>query len=546
MTRMTEENPTSTTKNDHPSTSKAEHSHKSLLGSTAVIAIITGISRIFGLVREQVRAVLLGTTIGGDAFSSAFIIPNLLRRLVGEGAMTAAFLPTFTDFIKNKDKKEVWNFAGSFFLLMSFILVIISILGVAFAPLYMRHIFARGYTTTEGKIELTIFLTKVMFPYIFFIGLAALAQAILNAHKHFAIPAATPIALNLAIITTAFSLSDYFENPATAFAIGVIIGGSIQLLMQIPQLIKIGFRLPSPFTMFHGANKKVLKLMVPGIFGAGIYQINVAVSQAIASAQQQGAVSSLQYSSRILELILGIFVVSLATVTLPQLSRFAADGNRKAFARTGLFAIRLVAFVTIPATIGTILLRGPIVDLLFRFKGGVFNAHSSELTQSALLAHITGLFFIGTVRIAVNLFFALKDTKTPVIAASLSMACNIGLCFILPAWFNHAGIALANSIAAAVQLFILTAFILRKLPELEIGSIFPSLIKISVSSALMGIAVHYAAPQILVTNYGKIAEIASLAAMVLGGIIVYLAASTALSSPETSELLDIFKKKQAR
>jgi len=521
---------------------KDTQEHKSLLGSAAVIAIITGISRVFGLIREQARAILLGTTIGGDAFSSAFIIPNLLRRLVGEGAMTAAFLPTFTDYMKNKDKKEVWNFAGSFFLLMSFILVLISVIGVILAPYYMRHIFARGYVDTPGKIELTIFLTKVMFPYIFFIGLAALAQAILNAHKQFAIPAATPIALNLAIIITAFGFSDHFDNPAMAFAIGVIIGGIVQLTMQIPSLIKLGFKLPSPLTLFHKANKKVLYLMLPGVFGAGIYQINVAISQAIASSQQSGAVSSLQYSSRILELILGIFVVSLATVTLPQLSRLAASGKKEEFAKTGLFAIRLVAFVTIPATIGTILLKAPIVNLLFKFKGGVFDAHSSSLTQSALLAHMTGLFFIGAVRIGVNLFFALKDTKTPVIAASISMICNIGLCFILPKWFNHAGIALANSIAAAIQLVLLYFFIRKKLPDLQITSIFSSLVRITTTSLSMGIFVYFSAPYILMQNSGKILEVISLMTVVGMAIVFYFVINRLTSSPESEELIKLLNK----
>ncbi len=525
---------------------KEQSDHKrSLLSSTALIACITGISRIFGLFREQARALLLGTSLAGDAFASAFIIPNLLRRLVGEGAMTAAFVPVFTDYIKGDKKEEIWEFAESFFLLMTAILTGVAITGVLLAPLYMEHVFARGYVGVEGKLELTIFLTKMMFPYIFFIGLAALAQAMLNSHGKFAIPAATPIFLNISIIGCAFGLRDHFETPAMAFALGVLVGGSIQLLMQLPSLIKLGLRFRWPPSLSHRANWKVLRLMIPGIFGAGIYQINVAVSQAVASAQQSGAVSSLQYSSRILELILGIFVVSLATVVLPQLSRHASEGNLDTMADTGLFAIRMMAFVTIPATIGTIMLRGPIVDLLFRFRGGTFNLQSSELTQSALIAHMVGLFFIGGVRVSVNLFFALKDTKTPVIAAAISMIANVILCFVLPIWLAHAGVALANSVAAALQLVLLFIFIRPKIPHLRLSTLIKPMARISLCTAVMAGVCQVTRLRFVPSfEAGKIAMITGVAIVIASSVAVYAIVSWLTASPELTEVLSILRRKK--
>ena len=519
---------------------------RSLLSSTAVIAGITGVSRVFGLFREQARALLLGTSMAGDAFASAFIIPNLLRRLVGEGAMTAAFVPVFTDYLKGEKKEEMWAFAQSFFLLMTAILSGVAILGVILAPLYMEHVFARGYVGVAGKLEMTIFLTKMMFPYIFFIGLAALAQAMLNSHGRFAIPAATPIFLNISIIGCAFAFRDSFETPATAFAVGVLLGGSIQLVMQLPSLYELGLKFKSTLTLSHPANWKVLRLMIPGIFGAGIYQINVAVSQAVASAQQSGAVSSLQYSSRILELILGIFVVSLATVVLPQLSRHASDGNLGTMADTGLFAIRMMAFVTIPATIGTILLRSPIVDLLFRFRGGTFDLHSSELTQAALIAHMVGLFFIGGVRVSVNLFFALKDTKTPVFAAAISMVANVILCFVLPIWLAHAGVALANSVAAALQLVLLFGLIRPKLPHLRLSTLIGPMVRICLCTAAMAAICHVTRTRFIPSfEAGKMAMIGGITIVISCSVAVYTLVSWLLQSPELTEILQMVQRKKS-
>jgi len=494
----------------------------------------------------MVIAALFGSGLAADAFFVAFRIPNLLRRLFAEGSLTISFIPVFTEYLTLRTKKEAFELASVVLTILSTLLAVITLLGILFSPWIVR-VQAFGFGGVGMKYELTVLLTRIMFPYIFFIGLAALVQAMLNSHGSFAVPAATPIFLNLAIIGCAFGLRDRFESPATAFAVGVLVGGSVQLAMQLPALWRLGFRLRWRHGLRHPANWQVLRLMVPGIFGAGIYQINVAVSQAMASAQQAGAVSSLQYSSRILELILGIFVVSLATVVLPQLSRHAAAGEYDAMADTGVYALSMMAFLPVPATVGTILLRGPIVDVLFRFKGGTFDDVSSGLTQAALAAHMLGLFFIGGVRVMVNLFFALKDTRTPVIAAAVSMVANVALCVTLPWWMAHAGIAMANSVAAALQLVLLGILLRPKLPHLAVAAVVGPLGRIGLCSAIMGVVCHGAAERLVpAVEAGKLAHAAGVAGTIAVAVVTYAVASRLTRSPELGELTGLIRKKLGR
>lgn len=518
---------------------------RSLVGSTAVMALVTLVSRIFGLVREQVKAHLLGTTMAGDAFSTAFIIPNLLRRLVGEGAMTAAFIPVFTDELRQKRSDEVWHFAESFFVAMTALLALVAVLGALASPAAVRYGFGVGYAAVPGKVELTVFLTQLMFPYISLVGLAAVAQAVLNTHRRFAVPAATPILLNLATILCAYLFADRFETRATGFAIGVLVGGFLQLAFQLPFLWSLGMRFRSWPNLRHPAIGRVLRLMVPGLFGVGIYQINAAVSQALASQQVAGAVSALQYSSRILELVLGVFVVSLATVALPELSRQAADADQDGMAATSIFALRLVAFVTIPATVGTILLQGPLVDLLFRFRGGSFDAESSALTGAALTAHMLGLTFIGGVRLVVNVFFAMKDTATPVVAAGVAMMANIALCVALPPLVGHAGIAAANSAAALVQLLILAALVRRRLPTLHLTLLAVPLARVGVATAAMGLAVAGISGRLVPAfEAGKLACAGGIAVTLVLASAVFVGVCTLTGATEPRELAAVLRRRR--
>jgi putative peptidoglycan lipid II flippase len=421
--------------------------------SAAVLGGSTFVSRVLGLVREQVRAMVLGTSMGSDAFGIAFMIPNLLRKLVGEGGISSAFVPVFTDVMHHRSETQIWEFTRRFFYFMSFILVLMVLIFVAFTPFFIKNVFAPGFAEEAQKFWLTVSLSRIMFVYIFFVGLAALAQAILNCHEKFFIPSLSPIALNLVVIASALFLRHYFSNPAYAFAVGVVAGGILQLAIQIPSLKKLGLKFKPTFTFRDPEIGRIVRLLVPTLFGVAIYEINIIVSQLIASFLEPGTVSSLQYSSRLLELTLGIFVVSIATVILPRMAKEAASGNLWEMAATFKHSLAIVNFITLPATLGLIMLRKDIVITLFAY--GAFDETSIRLTAWALLFHALGLVFIAGCRVTVPAFYSLKDTKTPVVISCISMIINVLGCLILPTYLGNGGIALSNSLSIAAMFFLL-------------------------------------------------------------------------------------------
>jgi len=278
--------------------------NRKLIRSTFAVAAPTFLSRIFGFLRDVIQAFYLGTSRSGDAFTIAYVIPNLLRRLTGEGAMTAAFVPVFTQLKKEKSKAELWKFANAFFFDLTLVMALLTVLGIVFSPLLVR-IIAFGFKGIQGKWELTTMLTRLMFPYIFLISLAALAMAILNSFHKFFVPAFTPVLFNLSIIGAALLFAPRAKEPAFVFAGGVVLGGVLQLAFQLPWLWKQGMRFKFGLSFSHPAVRKVGKLMVPGIFGFGIYQINFAISRMIASLLEEGSVASLYFASRVQELTLG-------------------------------------------------------------------------------------------------------------------------------------------------------------------------------------------------------------------------------------------------
>src|SRR3989338_3724978 len=248
---------------------------RDILKHSSIVAVITLMSRISGVLRELAKAIFLGTGIGADAFTIAYMIPNLLRRLVAEGAMSAAFIPVLADYLKKDKQKELHDFLSNFFGFISFVVTIITVIGILTAPLYVKYVFAVGFNEVPGKVELTTTLTQIMFIYIFFISIAAFFQGILNAHKVFSIPAATPILLNITVIAFAYSFSRYFSEPSYAFSIGVVCGGMLQVIVQIPWVLKLGLLKKPKISWKHPGVSKAIRLLIPGIFGISVYQINV-------------------------------------------------------------------------------------------------------------------------------------------------------------------------------------------------------------------------------------------------------------------------------
>ncbi|MFH1727796.1 MAG: murein biosynthesis integral membrane protein MurJ [Pseudomonadota bacterium] len=512
------------------------------LKSASILGTSTLASRILGLVREQVRAIFLGTGIASDAFGVAFMIPNLLRKVVGEGAMSAAFIPVFTDFIKKREEEDLWLFAQRFFYFMTFAITILVILFVIFAPILINYVFAPGFSQVSGKAELTILLTRIMFVYILFIGLAALTQAMLNSFEKFFIPSLSPILLNIAVISSVFIFKDLFSNIVFAFATGVVIGGVLQLSIQIPSLKRLGMQFKPTIQFKDPGIKKVLYLLAPSLFGATVYEINIITSQLIASFLEPGSVSSLQFSSRILELTLGIFVVSVSTVILPRLSREAIALKYDEMKQTLDYALRLVLFVTIPATFGLIILRGPIVYTLFGY--GIFNQKSVDLTSFALLFHAMGLVFIASARIIVPAYYSMKDTRTPVKVSAIAMATNILFCLVLAPFLGNGGIALANSISIAITLILLLYFLRSKLESFSIYHTIKKLKLVAISTLLMSIAAIFMVQAINIYDaHSILARIAIMIIMVMVPLSVFITSCYLLKSPELMEFLDIVSKK---
>jgi len=416
------------------------------------MSFMTLLSRIFGYVRDNLQAQILGASRSADAFIIAFRIPNLLRRLVGEGAFTAAFVPTLADYTKEENRKHLWQFAALTFWTMACVLMVLTALGVIFSPALVK-VLASGFSGIEGKWDLTVSLNRLMFPYLLFIGLAALVQGVLNVNGSFAVPAFTPVLLNLSIIAAALGLSPYVQEPAYAFAWGVLVGGALQIGFQIPFVMRMGMRFPFRISFSHPGVRQIGRLMLPGLFGMGITQITLLVDSFFASFLKEGSVAALYYSGRVNELALGSFAISVSTVILPTMSKQAAEGRIDDMRRTLLYGLRVVAFITLPASVGLMLLRGPIIAVLF--EHGRFSPEDTAYTATALLYYSIGLLPFGAVKILAPAFYSQKDTRTPALLAAWTLGAHLILCPTLSHFMKHGGIALADSISATLNMVLL-------------------------------------------------------------------------------------------
>jgi len=494
-----------------------EHNRK-LLRSTLAVSAPTLLSRIFGFVRDMIQAYYMGTGRTMDAFTIAYTIPNLLRRLTGEGAMTAAFIPVFTQRKKETSREELWKFAHYFFFDLSVIMAVITVLGVLLAPVLVKLI-SFGFKDIAGKWDLTITLTRLMFPYIFLISLAALVMAILNSFHKFFVPSFTPVLFNLAIITLAVIFAGRVEEPSYVFAAGVVVGGILQLAFQLPFLWRQGMRFKPMLSFTHPGVRKVGKLMVPGIFGAGLYQINFAISKTIASLLEEGSVSSLYYAARVQELTLGIFSIALSIALLPTFSDQAASQDLDGMKKTLIYSFKLIFFVTFPAMVGLLLLSRPIIEVLF--QRGEFNEQSTAMSASCLFFFALGIPFISGVRIMAPAFYSLKDIKTPVIVAAVVMVLYITFSLVLMNPLRVGGIALALSVASVFNFFVLFYLLQKKIGHIPIKSIGVSAMKSAFSAAGMGVVVWLFAGQFDFERMVFMQKLGIVIASVSVGIVVY-------------------------
>jgi len=515
--------------------------NRRLVKSTFAVAVPTLLSRILGYLRDMIQAFYLGTSGSMDAFTIAYVIPNLLRRLSGEGAMTAAFVPVFTQLKKDKSREELWKFANAFFFDLALIIGILAVLGIAFSP-FLVKIIAYGFKGAQGKRELTIVLTRIMFPYIFLISLAALAMAILNSFHKFFVPALTPVLFNLAIISGAVLFARKSGQPAFVFALGVVVGGVIQLAFQLPFLWRQGMRFKPMLSFSHPAVRKVANLMVPGIFGFGIYQINFALSRIMASSLEEGSVSSLYYASRVEELTLGLFSIALSIALLPTFSDLAAQDDMPGMKKTLVFSFRLIFLVTLPAMVGLLVLNRPIIQVLF--QRGVFSAQSTSMTASCLLFFSFGLPFISGVKILAPSFYSLKDTKTPVIVAFFVMLSYVFLSLVLMKPLRVGGIALALSISSVFNFVVLFYLLEKKIGKIAKEEFLASAMKTSFSAAVMGGVVWFFTNSFEFNRLIFLGQVGVLLSAIILGILIYFLMSLFFNREDLISLKEILSRRR--
>src|SRR3989338_594146 len=514
--------------------------NKRLLKATGIISSGTFLSRIFGFIRDMVIAKIFGAGFATDAFFVAFKIPNLLRRLLGEGALSAAFIPLFTEHFTVKSKEDAWRFASAAFSSLLVILSVITILGIIFMPAIIT-ILAPGFYTEPQKFNLAVYLTRITFPYIFLISLTALSMGILNSLRHFTVPAMSPVLLNLSLIGAAFFICPYLDTPISGLAIGVIIGGVLQLFFHIPPLLKSGLKFTPDFSFSHPGVKKVVLLMAPSVIGLAVTQLNIFVDTLIASLLTEGSISYLYYADRVMQLPLGVFGTAIGTAILPTLSSFAAKKDMEGMKDTMSFGLRFTFFIAIPAMTAQIVLSLPIVSLLF--ERGEFTHQAAINTSQTLIAFSIGLWAYSGIKVIAPAYYSVQDTKTPVRIAVISMIANVVFNLILMAPLKHAGIALATSLSAMLNLGLLVYYLPDSIRRLDWHNIKSSVIKIGLSSAIMGGICWLAiSNQPSVVSHGA-GRLIWFSFTILTGLIAYFGMTILIKCEEMRFLIDAVKSK---
>ena len=448
-----------------------------IVRATGVVGSATLMSRILGLIRDMVISGFFGAGMATDAFFIAFTIPNLLRRLLGEGTLTASFVPVYTDYLTHRPH-EAPRVVHATTTITITLLFVLTILGIALSP-WIIKIQAFGWKDPD-MIKLTVLLTRICFPYLFFIGLVALAMGILNSHRHFFAPAVAPCLLNISIVACVLFLSPKVYPPILTAALGVSLGGLTQLLLQLPFLRAKGITFKITFALRDPALRRIALMMAPMMMGIAAFQFNQVVNRFLASFLPQGSVSYLYYADRIFELPLGLFAIALGVAVLPSFSRLVSQGKMKEFTEGVNFSLRMILFITIPAMVGLIILRVPILNLIF--QRGVFTYHTTLMSAQALLCYSLSLWAYGGIQVLSRAFYALDDVKTPVKIAIGALVINSLLGLVLMRPLLHAGLALALSIAAILNVSLLAYVFHRKTLGLRIRELATTAFKTALAT----------------------------------------------------------------
>jgi len=507
-------------------------------------------SRILGLVRDQVLAYLFGTGAAMDAYNVAFRIPNLLRDLFAEGAMSAAFVPTFTHHLTTSGRESAWRLGN---LVINALLVVTGALvglGIVFAEPLVRLLAASDYTTDPGKLQLTVQIARLVMPTLALIAVAAALMGMLNSLRHFFIPALSPATFNVVTIISAFTLVPLMPSlgyhPIVGIAVGTLVGCVAQLALQWPTLRREGFRYRPVLDWKDQGLRRVLVLMGPGTIGLAATQVNLLVNTMLATGEGEGAVSSLGYAFRLMYLPIGLFGVSIATAVLPSVSRHVAARDEGQARGTIADGLSLMMMLNVPATVGLMVLAVPIVRVIF--ERGEFTPAATAATAAALQLYALGLIGYSVVRIVSPTFYALGQNRIPVIVSIATVGINAILNVILVQVLGFTGLALGTSIAALFNATTLYVLLRRRLDGLQSARLGMSFAKIVLASAAMGAAAWAAGRQLelLVAGDQVLLQIVRLGASIAAALVVLAAAAWALRIGEFTRAVALVTRRLRR
>lgn len=534
--------------------------------SVAGVSASTLASRILGYLRDMLIANFFGAGFVADAFFVAYRIPNLLRQLLGEGALSASFIPVFTEYLTTKPKEEAQRLARISGLLLLILLSILTILGIIFSPIIVRLI-APGFIRNPEKLSLTITLTRILFPFMIAIGLAALSLGILNSLHRFIIPALAPCLLSISEIFFILFICPLMERPIIGLALGVAAGGFAQFFFQLPSIVKEGFVIPAgrsysnlylkpisyaknllknwdvlwkrwTSTLNHPGVKRIGLLMLPAALGLSVTQVNIFVDTICASILREGSVTALYYANRIMQLPLALFGTAIATVALPMMSKSVAATNMQELKDTLSLALRMILFTIVPASLGLIILGKPIISLLF--ERGRFTSQATQATSWALLFYSTGIVAYAGVKVVASAFYSMQDTRTPVRIASIAMVANIVLNLILMRILDVGGLALATAIASFMNLLMLLFYLRKRIGRLGGKRVLLSLAKILLACSAMAIACIYFSRLL-----GQINKLIQVAGTILICVTIYILVTHLLRCEEIKYVWKIITRKES-
>ena len=507
-----------------------------VVSAVGSIGLATLTSRLLGFVRDMVLARAFGAGPLTDAFFVAFRIPNLLRRLLAEGALSSAVIPVFSDALARGGRQAFERLARAVIGAGTLSLCLVSALGMALAP-WIVAAMTPGWAAEPRLVDLAVQLTRIMFPYLLLVGLAALGAGILNVHGRFFTAALGPAVMNVAMILAVLLLARRFQPPILALTVGVLVGGLGQVLVQVPEIRRLGLPVRPSSEWRHPALATIGARMVPAAFGLAAVQVTVLVNTLLASLLPGGAISFLYYADRVMEFPLGVFGIALATAALPSMSAQAARGDHRGLKDTTGFALGLSAFIAVPAAVGLLALGQPVVQLLF--QRGAFGAADARATAQALAGYALGLPAFSATRIAAQAFYALGDTRVPVRVGFAGVVINVGLALWLMWPLQHAGLALASSLSAYVNFAGLLWLLQRRIGALDTGALVRAVARALGASAPLLVWCLWVRPH--PSHEWGLAG-ATLAAMA-GGLALYAATAAALRAPELSALLGLVRRR---